>query len=138
MFFITIQYTIRYQVGRIVKLGLSWDGSARYLYVGPPVRDDVERLSYLQITSGELYSPYSPFVKYTRQLKLNDPCPTRGRVKTVWTNEKILEWRQRLGYVSSHLVKKTFANSTQNYPVVRHEREVIPKKSDVEIFPGAF
>ena len=33
-------------------------------------------------------------------------------------------------------MKKTFANSTQYYPGVRHEREEIPKKSAVEIFPA--
>ena len=60
----------------------------------------------------------------------------RDRVKIVWNNEKIQEWRQHLGYVSSHLVKKKFADSTQYYPGVRHEREVMPKKSDVEIFPA--
>ena len=54
----------------------------------------------------------------------------------VWTNEKIQEWRQRLGYVSHHLMKKTFDNSTQDYPGVRHEREVMPKKSAVAISPG--
>ena len=60
-------------------------------------REDVERLGYLQLAYGEPYSPYSPFGITTRQFKLNDSCPARGRVKIVWTNEKIQEWRQRLG-----------------------------------------
>ena len=46
-----------------------------------------------------------------------------------WTNEKIQERRQRLGYVSAHLVKKTFDDSTQNYPGVRQEYEVMPNNS---------
>ena len=54
-----------------------------------------------------------------------------GRLKIVWTNEKIQEWTQRLGYVRIHLFKKTFENSTQNYPGVRHEQEVMIKKSAV-------
>ena len=57
-------------------------------------------------------------------------------MKIVWTNEKIQEWRHRLGYVSTHLVKNTFEKSTQDYPDVRHEREVMPKKSAVAISPG--
>ena len=57
-------------------------------------------------------------------------------MKYVWNHEQIKEWRKRLGYISSHLVKKTFVSSTQFYPGVRHEREVMPKKSDVEIFPA--
>ena len=33
-------------------------------------------------------------------------------------------------------MKKTFKNPTQDFSGVRHEREVMPKKSSVEIFPG--
>ena len=40
----------RDQVGRSVKLGISWDGSTRYLDVTPPTREDVARLGYLQFT----------------------------------------------------------------------------------------
>ena len=126
----------RDQVGHSVKLGISWDGYTGYLYVIPPTGADVERLSYLQITCGEPYSPYSLFRKSTRPFKLNDPCPARGRVTFFWTNEKIQELRQRLGYVSPHLVKKTFDNSTQEYLGLRHEQEVMPKKSAVARFPS--
>ena len=59
----------REQVDRSDKLGISWDGSTRYLDVSPPTRADVERLSSLQITCGEIYLPYSPFGKSTRQFK---------------------------------------------------------------------
>ena len=48
-------------------------------------------------------------------------------MNTVWTNEKIQEWRKSFGYVSSHLAKKIFDNSTHDYPRVRHEWEVMPK-----------
>ena len=126
----------RYQVGRIVNLGISWDGSTRYLNISPPNRADVERLSSLHITTVEPYFTYSPLGKSTMQFKLNDPFPERGRVKIIWTNYKIQECRQRLGYVSSHIVNKTFENSIQNYPGVRNEREVMPNNSAVEIFPG--
>ena len=54
----------------------------------------------------------------------------------MWTHEKIQEWRQRLGYVRYHLVKKTLASSTHFNPGVRHEREVTPKKSAAERFPA--
>ena len=54
----------------------------------------------------------------------------------VWSNEKIQEWRQHLGYVIPNLVKKTFENSTQDYPGVRHKQEVMPKKSAVVRFPS--
>ena len=57
-------------------------------------------------------------------------------MKIVWNNEKIQEWRQLLGYVSPNLVKKTYENSTHDYPGVTHEREVMPKKSSVERFTG--
>ena len=123
------------QAGRVVKLGISWDGSTRYLDISPLTRVDVERLGSLEITYGEPYLPYSPFGENNRQFKLADPCASLDRVKYVWTHEQIQEFWQRLGYVSSHLVNKTFASSTQFYPGVRHEREVIPKKSAVEIFP---
>ena len=79
----------RDQVGRSVKLVVSWDGSIRYLDVSPPTRADVERLSSLQITCGEPYSRYIPFGKSTRQFRLNDPCTERGRLNIVWNNEKI-------------------------------------------------
>ena len=59
-------------------------------------------------------------------------------MEIVWNNDKIQEWRLHLGYFSSHLVKKTFANSTQDYPGVRHEREVMPKKFSVERFPDLY
>ena len=57
-------------------------------------------------------------------------------MKYVCTHEQIQEWRQRIGYISSHLVKKTFEYSTQFYPGVSHEGELMPKKSAVEIFPA--
>ena len=104
--------------------------------LAPPTRADVERLIYLQITCGELYLPYSPFRKSTSHFKLDYPCPARDRVKHFWTNEKIQEWRQCLGYVSSHLVRNTFATSTQDYPGVIHEWDLMSKKSAVEIFPS--
>ena len=66
----------------------------------------------------------------------NEPCPATGKARIVWTNEKIQELRQRLGYVIPHLVKKTFDNYTQYYPGVSHEREVMPKKSSVVRFPS--
>ena len=79
----------RDQVGRSVKLGISWDGSTIYLDVIPRTREDVERLGYLQLTCGEPYSSYSNFGRTTRQFKLNGTCHTTGRVKIVWTNEGI-------------------------------------------------
>ena len=92
----------------------------------------------MQITCGEAYSPYSPFGRTARQFKLNDPCLVTGRVNIGWTNEKIQEWIQCLGYVSPHLVKKTFENSAQDYPEVRHEREFMPKKSVVVRFTSLY
>ena len=68
----------------------------------PLTREDFNSLGSLQITCRELYSPYIPFGRTTRQFKLNDPCPATGRVKIVSTNEKIQEWRHSLGYVSPH------------------------------------
>ena len=59
-------------------------------------------------------------------------------MRIIWTNEKIQEWRQRLGYVIPHLVKKTFNNSTRDYPGVRHERGVMPKKLAVVVFPSLY
>ena len=90
----------------------------------------------MQLTCEEPCSPYSPFGRTTRQFKLDEPFPATGRVKIFWTNKKIQEWRQRLGYVSPNLVKKTFNDSTQYYPGVRHKQEVMPKKSAVVRFPS--
>ena len=59
-------------------------------------------------------------------------------MKIVWNNEKIQEWRQCLGYVRPHLVKKKIENYTQDYPGVSHEREVMPKKSALVRFPTRF
>ena len=101
----------------------------------PLTRADVERLGYLYLTCREPYSPYIPFKRTIRRFKLNDPCLTTVRVKIVWNNEKIQEWRQRLGYVRPHLVKKSFENSTQDYPGVRHKQDVMPNKFAVVRFP---
>ena len=124
----------RYQVESQFKLGISWDVSTRYLYISPPTRKDINRLGYLQLTCGEPYSTYIHFVRSNRQFRLDEPCLVTGRLKTTWTNEKIQEWRQRLGYVSAYLVKKTFEAHTQDYPGVRHGREVTPKKYSVVVF----
>ena len=124
------------QVGRRVKLAIEWDGSTRYLDVTPPTMGDVSTLDSLEFTSGEPYQPYSPFGGITRQLKLKEPCTQLYRVKYAWTEEQITEWPQSLGDISSNLVKKTFDSSTQFYAGVRHELEVMPKKSAVGRFPA--
>ena len=77
----------RYQVGRVFKLVIQWDGSTRYLDVSPPTRVDVLTLNSLEFTSGEPYQPYCPFGKITCQLKLSEPCTSLDRVKYAWTNE---------------------------------------------------
>ena len=97
---------------------------------------DVATLSSLEFTSGEPYQPYSPFGKNTCQLRLSEPCTSLERVKYAWTNDQITEWRQHLGYISSSLVRNTFEPSTQFYAGVRHEQELMPKKSAVQIFPA--
>ena len=125
----------RDQVGHSVKLGIYWYGSTIYLDIHPSTREDFNRLGFLHITCVEPYSPYIPFGRSTSQLKLDKPCLCTGRVKITWTNKKIQEWRQRLGYFISHLVKNTFEASTQDYPGVRHKCEVMPKKSSVVSFP---
>ena len=109
-------------MGRPIKLGISWDGSTRYLDVSPPTRADIERLGSLQLTCAEPYSPYISFRKPTRQFKLDEPFSARDRVRIVWNNAKIQECRQHLGYVSPHLMKKFFGNSAKNYPGVRYKR----------------
>ena len=123
-------------MGRVVHLSIEWDGSTRYLNVRPPTRAEVSSLRSLEFTSGYPHLPYSPLGRISRQLKTSDPCTSLSRVKYVWADKQITEWRQRLGYISSCLVKKTFESSTQFYPSVRHEREVMPKKSEVERFPA--
>ena len=123
-------------MGHIVKLAMQWDGSTRYLDILPPTRVDVMTLNSLDFTSGEPYQPYCPFGKITRQIKFSEPCTLLDRVKYAWTNEQITEWRQHLGYIISNMVKKTFESSTQFYTGVRHEREVMPKKSATERFPA--
>ena len=55
-------------------------------------------------------------------------------MKIVWTNEKIQEWRQHLGYFIPQLVKKTLDNYTQDYLGVRQKEEVIHKNMAVVIF----
>ena len=80
-----------YQVGRVVKLAIEWDGSNRYLDVSPPTRVDVLTLNYLELTSGEPYQPYCPFGKITRQLKLSEPCTSLDRVNYALTDEQITE-----------------------------------------------
>ena len=123
-------------MGRIVKLSISWDRSTRYLDILPPTKVDVATLSSLEFTSGEPYQPYSPFGKTTRQIRLSEPRTSLDRVKYAWNNEQITEWRKRLDYIHSSLVRKTFELSTQFYVGARHEREVMPKKSAVERFPA--
>ena len=58
------------------------------------------------------------------------------KVNLTSTNKKIQEWRHRIGYVSAHLVKKTFEAYTKDYPGVRHERKVIMNKSALVTFPS--
>ena len=121
-------------MGRIVKLEIAWDGSTRYLDILPPTKVDVATLSSLEFNSGEPYQPYNPFGKTTHHPRLSEPCTSLDRVKYAWNNEQITEWRQRLDYIHSSLVRKTFESSTQFYAGVRHEREVMHKKRTVEIF----
>ena len=113
----------RYQVGHQVKLVISWVGFTRYLDVSLPARKDIDRLGYLKLTCREPYSTYIPFGTSNMQFKLDKPFLGTGRVKIAWTDKKIHEWKQRLGYVSSHLVKKIFEAFNHDYPGVRHERE---------------
>ena len=56
----------REQVGRSVKIGISWDGSTRYPDIHSPTREDVNRIGSLQLTCGEPYSICSPFGRSTR------------------------------------------------------------------------
>ena len=123
-------------MGRPIKVGISWYGYTRYLGVHPPTREDVKGLGSLQLTCGETYSPYSPFGRYTRQFKLDEPCVGTDRVKLTLTNNKIKEWKNHLGYVSDHLANKICEASTWDYPGVRHEHEVIPKNATVVRFPS--
>ena len=76
-------------MGHSVKLGISWYGSTRYLYVIPPTREDINRLGSLQLTCIESYSPYIPFDASNRQFKLDWNFLVTGKVKIVWTNDKI-------------------------------------------------
>ena len=115
-------------------MGISWDGSTRYLDIHPPTREDVNGLGSLQLTCGEPYYPYSPFGRPTINFKLYYTCMGTGRVKMNRTNEKIQEWRHHLGHVSTHILKKTFEASTNDYPGASHDREFMPKKSSVVRF----
>ena len=60
----------------------------------------------------------------------------KARVNRTWTNKKIQEWRQRLRYVSAHLVKKIFETYNQDLPGARHACEVMQEKSYVVRFPS--
>ena len=51
-------------------------------------------------------------------------------------NKKIQEWRHRIGYVSTHLVKKTFEASNKDYLGVSHESKVILNNSALVRFPS--
>ena len=79
----------RYQVGRSIKLGISWDGSTRYLDIHPLTRGGVNRLGSLQLTCGEPYSPYSTFGISTSLFQLDYICLGTGIVKMIWKNNKI-------------------------------------------------
>ena len=81
-----------------------------------------------------MLSTYSLSDRYYIQLKLEYPCHTTARVKLVWMNRNIKEWNQRLGYVSNRITKNNFEAYTQYYPGVQHEREAMPKKSEVLLF----
>ena len=81
-----------------------------------------------------MLSTYSLYDRYYIQLNLEYPCHTTARVKLVWMNRNIKEWNQRLGYVSNRITKNNFEAYTQYYPGVQHEREAMPKKSEVLLF----
>ena len=81
-----------------------------------------------------MYYLYSPFGISTRQFKLDNHCLGTGKVEMTWTNEKIQEWRHHLGHVSTHILKKTFEASTNDYPGASNDREFMPKKSSVVRF----
>ena len=50
-FFVGDQFIdVRDQVGSSVNLGISWDGSTRYLDIHLPTREDINRLGSLQLT----------------------------------------------------------------------------------------
>ena len=78
-------------MGSSVKLGISWDGSTRYLDVHPLTREDVKRLGSLNLTYGEMNSPYSTFGRSTRRFKLDKPCLGTGRGKANLKKKKIQE-----------------------------------------------
>ena len=50
-------------------------------------------------------------------------------------DENIQEWHQSIGYLITRVVNRVFEASTQDYPGVRHEHEVMHKKLDVLKFP---
>ena len=54
-----------------------------------------------------------------------ETLPVTVKVKLICTNEKIQEWCQSLVYFSTCVVKKSFDDSTHDYPGVIHEREAI-------------
>ena len=60
----------------------------------------------------------------------------KRRVKLTWMHTKIQELRQLPDYFSAHLIKKIFKASTQDYMGMRHDLEVMPKKSIVVRFPS--
>ena len=79
----------RCQVGNSVKLGISWDGSTRYLDIHPPTREDVNRLGSLKLTRREPYSTYITFGRSNRKFKLDETCLGKGRVNMTWNNKEI-------------------------------------------------
>ena len=62
----------------------------------------------LQLTYSEPYINYSPFGRIYRKFLMYDTIPTIGSVKLVWTHERIHGFCKLIGYVSPHVVKKTF------------------------------
>jgi Reverse transcriptase (RNA-dependent DNA polymerase) len=91
------------------------------------------------VATGPLLHEYQkdlkPFSEYedstiTRRVNLRDP--TFGHS---WKTHQLAEWRERLGFVSEEVVKKTFLATTQLVPSVKHENEDNPKDFHVSRFP---
>ena len=116
-------------------LGILWDGSTRYLHIYHPNREYFKRMGTLQPTCVKIYVSYITFGQFYRQFTMGSNIPIMLRVKLVWTQENIQEQCQRLGYTRPRVLKKTFEASSQDYPGVRQDHDVLPNKSLVVSFP---
>ena len=116
---------------------LLWDGKTKFFRLRRPTKKDLKTLPIWNLTSKKDYSPESLLRSVINGNTNQQPNDNQDYVvrRIQWTDEKIQEWKIRLGCVNTKTVKKTFENTTQNTPSISCENQENPQMHFQTRFP---